>query len=64
MGKRHRTKHSATFEERVASEGRRLKAAAEQLPPGRSRDELLQKASQAEAALEMIHMLKPVSSSE
>ncbi|MBR0994632.1 hypothetical protein JQ580_28375 [Bradyrhizobium japonicum] len=62
MGKRRRIKHSVTFEERIASEARRLKAAAELLPPGQSRDELLKKASQAEAALEMIHLLKPVSS--
>ena len=62
--KRRRIKHSVTFEERVAGEARRLKDAAEQLPHGKAREELLQKAAQAEAALEIIHVLKPGSPSK
>jgi hypothetical protein len=49
--KRQRTKHKATFEERLSEEAKRLKEAAEQQPPGSlARDRLLRRARQAETA--------------
>jgi hypothetical protein len=49
--KRQRTKHKATFEERLVEEARRFKEAAEQQPPGSlARDLLLRRARQAETA--------------
>lgn len=55
--KRRRVKHSASLEDRLANEARRLKAEADGLPAGKERDELLRKASQAEAAMEMNSLL-------
>jgi hypothetical protein len=52
--KRQRTKHEATFEERLAEEARRFKEAAERQPPGSlARDLLLRRARQAETAAHM-----------
>jgi len=48
---RRRIKHKTTFEERLAVEAQRLKAAAEELPPGSmARELLLRRARQAETA--------------
>jgi hypothetical protein len=49
--KRRRVKHTATFEERLASEAIKFKEAAEQQPPGSmARELLLRRARQAETA--------------
>jgi len=50
MQTRHRTKHTLTFQERLAAEAIRLKEQARKLPAGLERDALLRKASQAETA--------------
>jgi hypothetical protein len=48
---RRRVKHTATFEERLASEAIKCREAAEQHPPGsNARELLLQRARQAETA--------------
>jgi len=48
---RRRIKHKTTFEERLAAEARRFKAAAEEQPPGSmARELLLRRARQAETA--------------
>ena len=48
-GQRNRVKHTATFEERLAEEARRFKAAAEKEVPGSlARELLLKRARQAE----------------
>jgi hypothetical protein len=56
--KRRRVKQSVTLLERLADEARRLKLAAEALPAGEERDELLRKAAQAKAAVEMTGLLE------
>ena len=49
--KRQRTKHKATFEERLAEEAKRFREAAEKEPPGSlARDLLLRRVRQAETA--------------
>jgi hypothetical protein len=49
---RKRINHKTTFEERLAEEARRFKAAAEEQPPGSTgRELLLRWARQAETAL-------------
>jgi hypothetical protein len=51
MAKRKRVNHTATFEERLAEEAIKLKAAAETQPPGSmARELLLRRARQAETA--------------
>ena len=48
---RRRVKHTATFEERLANEAIKFRAAAEQQPPGsKARELLLRRARQAETA--------------
>jgi hypothetical protein len=48
---RRRIKHKTTFEERLAVEAQRFKAAAEEQPPGSmARELLLRRARQAETA--------------
>lgn len=56
--RRKRTKHTATFEERLAEEAKRFKDAAEQLPPGTERELLLRRARQAETASHMSDWLR------
>ncbi len=52
--KRNRTKHTATFEERLAVEARNFREAAEKQPPGsKARELLLRRARQAETASHM-----------
>ncbi|MCP3400228.1 hypothetical protein NLM15_24105 [Bradyrhizobium sp. CCGB20] len=46
--RRNRTKHTKTFEERLAEEAARFKEAAAQLPPGPQRELYLRRARQAE----------------
>ena len=46
----NRTKHTKTFEERLAEEAARFKEAAAQLPPGTQRELYLRRARQAETA--------------
>ncbi|WP_441253844.1 hypothetical protein [Bradyrhizobium sp. 613_E4_N2_2] len=48
--RRNRTKHTKTFEERLAEEAARFKEAAAQLPPGTQRELYLKRARQAETA--------------
>jgi hypothetical protein len=48
--RRNRTKHTKTFEERLAEEAARFKEAAAQLPPGPQREIYLRRARQAETA--------------
>jgi hypothetical protein len=55
--RRRRVKQSVTLEVRLADEAHRLRVAAEALPAGDERDELLRKAVQAEAAVEMTALL-------
>jgi hypothetical protein len=50
MVKRRRVKQTATLEERLVEEARRLREEAGRLPPGPGREEALQKAQQAETA--------------
>jgi hypothetical protein len=57
--RRKRIKHVASFEERLAEEAKRFKAAAEQQPPGsQARELLLRRARQAETASHMSGWLK------
>jgi hypothetical protein len=56
--RRHFT-HTQTFEERLAEESRRLKGAADQLPPGSAGELLLQRARQAETAAHITPGLQP-----
>jgi hypothetical protein len=51
MTTRQRIRHTTTFEERLAEEAKKLKAAAEKQPLGRTaREQLLRRARQAEMA--------------
>jgi hypothetical protein len=51
---RKRVKHLTTFEERLAEEARRFRAAAQEQPPGSTaRELLLRRARQAETASHM-----------
>jgi hypothetical protein len=55
---RRRIKHQASFEERLAEEATRFKAAAEEQPPGsQARELLLRRARQAETASHMSEWL-------
>ena len=51
--KRQRSNHNEIFEFRLQTEAVNLRKQADGLPAGVRRDELLQKASQAEAAVHM-----------
>lgn len=56
---RRRVKHHKTFEERLAVEALKFKEAAEQEPPGSTARELhMQRARQAETALDMVGLLR------
>jgi hypothetical protein len=48
--RRNRTKHTKTFEERLAEEAARFRVAAAHLPPGTQRELYLRRARQAETA--------------
>jgi hypothetical protein len=48
MVKRRRVKQTATLEDRLVEEARRLRTEAARLPPGAGREEVLDKARQAE----------------
>ena len=50
MEQRRRFKQKLTFFERCSEEAERLRREAEKLPPGREREELENKARQAETA--------------
>jgi hypothetical protein len=50
MQKRRRTKHTLTFQERLAAEAIRLTEQARNLPHSREREELLRKARLTETA--------------
>jgi hypothetical protein len=47
---RRQTKHTISFDERLAAEAMRMREKAHQMPFGRERDELLRNARQAETA--------------
>jgi hypothetical protein len=51
------SKHQLPFEERLASEGRRLRDAAKKLPPDRDREGLIRRARQAETASQLTEWL-------
>jgi hypothetical protein len=51
-------KHTKTFEELLAEEAQRFRAAAEQLPQGMARELLLRRARQAETACHMRDWLR------
>jgi hypothetical protein len=52
--KRRRVKHQASFEERLATEARRLRELAKGLQPGSiEREQLIRKARQADTAVHM-----------
>jgi hypothetical protein len=48
--KRQRIKHTASFEQRLAAEARRLKDQARAMAAGKDRENILRKARQAETA--------------
>lgn len=50
MQKRRRTRHTATFEERLDEMAAKLKEQARRMPPGKERDILMRRARQAETA--------------
>ena len=59
MAQRRRTKHTATFEKRLAEEAIRFKEAAEKQPPGSTaRELLLRRARQAETASHIDNWLR------
>lgn len=47
------------LEKRLAGEAKRLRARAKTLPPGPLRDEMMQKAEQAEIGFHMSKLLRP-----
>jgi hypothetical protein len=55
---RRRTKHTQTFEERLAKEAARFRQAAEEAAPGLARELLLRRARQAETASRMNDWLR------
>jgi len=48
--RRNRTKHTLTFEERLAQAATQLEEQARSMPPGQERDAIMKKARQAETA--------------
>jgi hypothetical protein len=56
---RRRFKQSSTLEERLIEEAKTLREEAKALPSGALREELLRKAIQADAALDMTEFLAP-----
>jgi hypothetical protein len=50
MKHRQRTKHTSTFEERLAAEAQRLKEQARKMKPGNDRDQVMTKLRQTEMA--------------
>jgi hypothetical protein len=58
MLKRRRFKLSKTLEERLAEEAKELRTVAEMLPPGPTREKVLQRAQQDETAIYMQEWLK------
>ncbi|WGD49186.1 hypothetical protein QA641_26520 [Bradyrhizobium sp. CB1650] len=55
---RRRCKQTDLLETRLAAEAKRLREAAESLPPGGARDEMLRKARQAESGSQMSEWLR------
>ena len=53
MTTRRRIDYTASLEVRLAEEAKRLRANAKKLPPGRTREELIRKARQAETGSHM-----------
>jgi hypothetical protein len=51
--KRNRTKHTASFEDRLVHKAHLLKQRAKALPLGKERVDLMQKARQAETAADL-----------
>ena len=56
--RRRRVKQVKTFEERLAEEAARFRKAAEEAPPGMTRELLLRRARQAETASRMSDWLR------
>jgi hypothetical protein len=57
MERRRIIKHQNSFEERLASQARRLREEAKSLPPGSERDKLVRKARQAETGSHLTEWL-------
>jgi len=55
---RRRIRQNESLEKRLAEEAKRLKEDAKKLPPGPAREELLRRASQAEAGSHMSEWLQ------
>ena len=53
LKRRPRTVHTATFDERMASEAQRLEETAKKMAPGKDREMLLRKARQARTAVQI-----------
>jgi hypothetical protein len=53
MQRRRRFKQTLSLEQRLSEEAKRLRAAANLLPPGAARDEMIRKARQAEIGSRM-----------
>jgi hypothetical protein len=58
MQKRRRFKHEKTFQERLAEDAHRFRAAAQALPPSTAQETLLRRARQAETALQLNDWLR------
>lgn len=58
MRPRRRFKQTRTLEERLAEEAKKLRSVARMLPPGRTREEMLRRARQDEAAVHMNEWLR------
>lgn len=56
--KRNRLKQFVSLETRLSAQAAALRKQAAELPVGRKRDELLQKAEQDEVAIEVVALLK------
>jgi hypothetical protein len=56
--RRQRIKHKATFEERLAAEAQRLKNRARAMAAGKTQEDLLRKARQAETASQISDWLR------
>jgi hypothetical protein len=56
--RRQRIKHKATFEERLAAEAQRLKNRARAMAAGKTQEDLLRKARQAETAFQISDWLR------
>jgi hypothetical protein len=59
MQRRRRVKHQFTFQDRIVSWTKEVRAQAAELPPGPGRDMLLKKVRQAETAMHLEDWARP-----